>query len=268
MFAMRGGPRYTEDEARRAIVASLCWAEALRRLGVRPSGGHHKTLKKWALRWRISTDHFDANAARGRAGSTRRRPIETLLVAHSTYARGHLKARLYNEGLKRRACELCGQGETWQGRRMSLILDHVNGVGDDNRIENLRIVCPNCAATLETHCGRNILLVERECARCEQRFLPRYQGQRYCSRDCWHASEKQYLRVPRPERRKVERPAYERLIAELEATSYLAVGRKYGVSDNAVRKWVRWYEGERARSAPGGDDRPATLGGPCTSTTS
>ena len=42
--------------------------------------------------------------------------------------------------------------------------------------------------------------------------------------------------------RKVERPPYEKLLEEIETTSYLAIGRKYGVSDNAVRKWVRFYE--------------------------
>ena len=51
---------------------------------------------------------------------------------------------------------------------MSLILDHINGVADDNRLENLQIVCPNCAATLDTHCGRaNRLPVgDRACLRC------------------------------------------------------------------------------------------------------
>ena len=49
-----------------------------------------------------------------------------------------------------RRCELCGQTESWRGRTMALILDHVNGVPTDNRLENLRIVCPNCAATLDT----------------------------------------------------------------------------------------------------------------------
>ena len=62
---------------------------------------------------------------------------------------------MYEAGLKPRACELCGQGEEWRGGRMSLILDHVNGVHDDNRIANLRIVCPNCAATWPTHCAKN-----------------------------------------------------------------------------------------------------------------
>jgi transposase-like protein len=52
---------------------------------------------------------------------------------------------------------------------------------------------------------------------------------------------------PVPNIRKVERPSYERLLAEIDATSYLAVGRKYGVSDNAVRKWVRFYERQMER---------------------
>lgn len=55
--------------------------------------------------------------------------------------------------------------------------------------------------------------------------------------------------VPRPDSRKVERPPYEQLLEEIEATSYLAVGRKHGVSDNAVRKWVRFYERQLEREA-------------------
>jgi hypothetical protein len=74
---------------------------------------------------------------------------------HPTYARKELKDRLYKTGLKKRECELCEQDETWRGKRMSLILDHINGVNDDHRLENLRIVCPNCNATLDTFSGKN-----------------------------------------------------------------------------------------------------------------
>jgi transposase-like protein len=55
--------------------------------------------------------------------------------------------------------------------------------------------------------------------------------------------------MPRPEIRKVERPSHEQLLADVASMSYRAIGRKYGVSDNAIRKWIRWYEEERERNA-------------------
>jgi hypothetical protein len=128
---------------------------------------------------------------------------------------------------------------------MSLVLDHVNGVRDDHRLENLRMLCPNCNATLDTHCGRNKPreLPPRVCPRCRGEFVPNVDGQRYCSRACGAGGDR--IGGPRPDLRRVVRPPYEQLVAELAASSYLAVGRKYGVSDNAIRKWVRAYERER-----------------------
>lgn len=192
--------------------------------------------------WAIPVDHFDPDAAR-RAGLRRApTPLAEVLVECSTYQRGLLKERLFAEGLKQRRCELCGQGELWQGRRMSLILDHVNGVHDDNRLENLRIVCPNCNATLDTHCGRNgrVPRDERACPGCGTRFLPRAARQRYCSRACGQRAPGR--REPQLAQRRVPRPPYEQLLREIEALGYRGVGRKYGVSDNAIRKWRRSYE--------------------------
>jgi hypothetical protein len=175
-------------------------------------------------------------------------PLENILIADSTYMRGSLKRRLFASGLKQPICELCGQGEDWHGRRMSLVLDHINGVANDHRLENLQIVCPNCAATLDTHCGRNIPR-ERLCPGCGRAFAPRKMQHRYCSQHCWGKVARQlYQGRPHPDARKVPRPSYEQLMADVKSMSMLAVGRKYGVSDNAVRKWIRWYEYERAQS--------------------
>ena len=245
-----GGPRYTEEEARAAIAASGSYTEALRRLGMRAAGGNHRTIRRYAEEvWRIPVEHFDPDAARRAALRRAPIPLRDVLVEGSTYQRSLLKERLFLEGLKERRCELCGQGELWHGRRMSLILDHVNGVHDDNRLQNLRIVCANCNATLETHCGRNTRLPpgERACLRCGTSFAPRNERHRYCSRACGQRAPG--VGAPRVARRRVERPPYEQLLAEIAALGYLGVGRKYGVSDNAIRKWRRAYEAA-ANSTP------------------
>jgi len=124
---------------------------------------------------------------------------------------------------------------------MALILDHINGIPDDNRLENLRIVCPNCAATFDTHCGRKNKMEERRCVRCGGTFLARSVKQDFCSRQCGTRHDRG-RRDPHPQTRKVERPSYEQLMADVKSMSFVAIGRKYGVTDNAVRKWIRWYE--------------------------
>ncbi|HWF75035.1 MAG TPA: hypothetical protein VG186_16920 [Solirubrobacteraceae bacterium] len=250
-------PRYTEAQVRDAVEHSPSLAEALRRLGLRAAGGNHRTLKKLIAQYGISTDHFDPNWALRYERRSMAIPLDEILVEHSSYNRGHLKRRLYEAGVKRRQCELCGQGETWRGQSMAMILDHINGVADDNRLENLRIVCPNCAATFETHCGRKNRqdVAPRACAHCGRDFLPNYARQRYCSQACGVHSKGP--RKPKPETRKVPRPPYEQLIAEVRSTSYVAVGRKYGVSDTAIRKWIRWYQYQREMDAWRGSEDDA-----------
>jgi hypothetical protein len=245
----RKGPkrrRYTEQEARTAIAASRSWAEALRRLAFCHTGGNGAVLKRRAAQWGISTAHFDPHAASIEALRRDPTPLSEVLIIGSTYSRASLKRRLFEAGLKQRRCELCGQGELWRGKRVGLILDHANGIRDDNRLENLRVVCPNCAATLPTHCGRkNFAPPEpRDCARCGTAFIPKSSRQKYCSRYCGTRWDR--TGVKRPGARKVERPPHAQLLREVEEHGYLGVGRRYGVSDNAVRKWLREYEREKA----------------------
>ena len=240
-------PRYTEQEAREAIAASGSFAEALRRMGMCSSGNGYLILAKWAAIWRIPTDHFDSRG-RGLANlalrNTGGKPLSELLVEGRYTKSATLKERLYEAGLKERRCEMCGQGEDWRGGHMSLILDHVNGERLDNRIENLRIVCPNCNATLDTHCGRNARLnVWRDCEQCGEPYRPKRTEQRFCSNSC--ARKSRGATGPRPEARRVERPPLEQLLAEVKELGWSGTGRKYGVSDNAIRKWVRAYEAER-----------------------
>jgi DNA-binding transcriptional ArsR family regulator len=81
-------------------------------------------------------------------------PVEELFVAGRRRSRNHLKWRLLRAGLKENRCEDCGLTE-WRGKSLSMALHHVNGDGHDNRLENLRFLCPNCHAQTPNYGGRN-----------------------------------------------------------------------------------------------------------------
>lgn len=81
-------------------------------------------------------------------------PIEQILVAGRRRSRSHVKTRLLLAGLKEPQCEDCGLGE-WRGGSLPLELHHVNGDGHDNRLENLRLLCPNCHSQTENWGGRS-----------------------------------------------------------------------------------------------------------------
>src|SRR4051812_7180893 len=217
-------PRYAEAELRAVVCTASSMTEVLRHFGLRPAGGNHRLLRRWLIAWDISIDHFTGTPPPRRR---ERIPLDEVLVENSPYSRHTLKQRLYEAGLKDRVCELCGQNELWNGRHMSLILDHLNGVADDNRLENLRIVCPNCNATLETHCGKANLRTVRDqsCERCGAAFRPKSARQRFCSRACgtrWERGGR-----PRPGARRVNRPPYAQLVREAKQLGWSAVGRRY-----------------------------------------
>jgi hypothetical protein len=80
-------------------------------------------------------------------------PLEQLLVADTYRCRHNLKSRLIRAGLKQNRCEECGLAE-WRGRELSIALHHVNGDGRDNRLANLKLLCPNCHSQTENFAGR------------------------------------------------------------------------------------------------------------------
>lgn len=235
---------YSEENLRKVVSDNKCYSDVLRELGVTPGGGgSRKTLKKYIEKYDIDTSHFDPYYKnRGRLREQKERDLEDILVENSEYTNTtKLKKKLYREGLKEPECEMCGQGREWKGRQMSLILDHINGVNDDHRLENLRIVCPNCNATLDTHAGRNISRDLNECVYCGEKTS----NEKYCSREC---SGKDERGSQRKDQRKVERPSFSQLQEDIEKLGYLGTGRKYGVSDNAIRKWEKNYKGESTKT--------------------
>lgn len=139
-----------------AINNSSCQADVLRYLGLRAAGGNNQSLKKWAKTHSLQLPELDQQVAMTKAKAFQRTfSDDEVFVVNSSYAnRTHLKTRLRKIWLDW-LCADCGVGETWNGKQLVLQLDHINGVYNDHRIENLRLLCPNCHSQTSTFCGKN-----------------------------------------------------------------------------------------------------------------
>ena len=137
------------------IKESKSYSDALRALGLSPKGGSSsKLLKKRISELNISTEHFDIN--KGIAPDSRKYKLEDILVKNSTYQNiASLKRRLIRSEKLEYKCAICGNTGEWQGQTLVLQLDHINGVNNDHRLENLRFLCPNCHSLTDTYAGRN-----------------------------------------------------------------------------------------------------------------
>lgn len=225
--------------------------EILDLIGLRRVGGNYKVVKSYINKYGIDTSHFVTLEEMGRIlnFNSKKASLSDVLIENSDYNRGHLKKRLYKEGILAPICSLCGQDENWKGVKISLILDHINGVHNDNRIENLRIVCPNCNAGLDTFAGKNNDRKKIEIIRPKKivnspNDVSKKKKVKIRVDMCICGGEKNInsklcMSCHRLNRRVVERPPIDELIFDIESMGYSATGRKYGVSDNAIRKWIK-----------------------------
>jgi len=154
---------YNIEDIKNAVKKSYSFADVFRILNKSKSGDSYKVLKNIIRKNNLNISHFEPYRNNINYLKSRIKPISFWLKENTNIHSSNLKNKLYKEGLKERICELCGQDENWKGNKISLILDHINGINNDNRIENLRIVCPNCNAGLKTHCrGHKYLKKNKE----------------------------------------------------------------------------------------------------------
>ena len=217
----------TDEEFKNIVKNSLSYSDCLRTLGLTTKGGSSTdVLKRRINELKCSIEHF-----KGKSKSSTKYELKDILIENSQYtAISKLKDRLVREGLLKYKCNKCGISE-WQNEPISLQLDHINGINNDNRIENLRLLCPNCHSQTETYAGKNKKKSAKNyCAECGTEISSNATLCKNCSN-----------KVKALKQRKVERPDKEILIKQLKQSNMTKVGEYYGVSDNAVRKWLKFY---------------------------
>lgn len=148
---------WTDKQLVEAVAKTTSRRQVLIELGLAAKGGNYAIVKAHIKRLGLDTSHFMGMGWNkgGKCYWARSLPIEELLVADSTFQSHKLKNRLFQLGVKKAACELCGWAGISPDGRIPVELDHINGDHMDNRLENLRILCPNCHSLQPTHRGRN-----------------------------------------------------------------------------------------------------------------
>ena len=156
--ARRLRTRWSDGDLRAAVAGSHGVASTIRALGLVPAGGNYDHVQRRIAELGLDTSHFRGQAWNKGLKLTLppARPLEEMLVENRWTTTHNLKQRLIRAGLKKEACELCG----WAERRpfdgaIPVELDHANGDKTDNRLANLRILCPNCHSLQRTHRGLN-----------------------------------------------------------------------------------------------------------------
>lgn len=271
------------------IKNSFTYTEVLIKMGFTTTNGRiSDILKERILKENISVEHFNS----GINSSYNNKKNEELFIKNGSKNRISLKKRILNQKLKENICEICKQPPFWNGKPMVLILDHINGISNDNRLENLRLVCPNCNSQLETTNGKNVnkktkkeriikakkitlfdflvkdkyifhinkipliktisilnkpiiekqqIILNKHMTEKQQIILNKKEKNNLCN--CGNikiASSKLCRECYSISRQTKERPSIEELKKELiEIGSYVKIGKKYGVSDNTIRKWLK-----------------------------
>lgn len=220
--------KYTKEQFINAWNTSATLSEVASKIGCNRSGGGYHTIKSAATELALSYDHMTGKA---NSGPKFRRTIEEKLVNGILLGTNGLKLDLIKNNLLENKCQECGLPPLWNNRKLVLQLDHINGVRTDNRLENLRLLCPNCHTQTITYGGKNRKQkyngpaenAENNVCSCGK-VISRVS---ITCQKCWVRKSK------------IDWPPIKYLLDRVALTNYTVVGQELGVTGNAVKKHIR-----------------------------
>lgn len=207
---------------KKMVQESFSRSSFFRKFNMLPRGAKFKTFNKIVKEHKIDISHFKlgGHVTRDNCAFTKQDVLDKMLT--DNYPNKNIKKYIIKFNIIPYQCSKCNLIDKWLGSTLILQLDHINGDCKDNRIENLRFLCPNCHSQTETFAGKNRPAVEpKTCASCNS-IINRESA--HCIK-CFSSS-----------REKIKWPPNQELLKLVWSKPLIKLGQDLGVSDNAIRK--------------------------------
>jgi hypothetical protein len=254
---------YTEQDLRDAVIKSFSISAVLRKLNIPITGGASRKIILHCTSLGIDTSHFRGVGNKGETAfdnpKLRRKSTAQIFTEHSNASSAYVRSLVIKLNLFPYVCSICNMEPVWQGSRLQLQLDHINGIRTDQRLENLRWMCPNCHSQTDTFCGKN----KKKSNKSDADFIDALQTSstlRQALMKLGLDNSRNYERakkiiaaynislLPKPNRSpvlnydrptKIDWPEDKQLYDNVMSHGYTIVAKDLGVSSNAVKKRLK-----------------------------
>ncbi len=214
------------EKIKEIVPQSINFTEVLESLGIPRQGNNSTTLRNILDRNNIDYSHFTGRART--YNNPKATNIQDYLDNKIKIASDKLKKKLIKEGLKENKCEICGLTE-WREKPIICQLHHIDGNHNNNSLDNLQILCPNCHSQTDNYCGQaNKNNKKNYCKDCGKEISRKAT---YCTM-CSRKYNTQISKIP----------PKEQLIQDFKDTPvFTRIGEKYEVTDCTIQKWFKKY---------------------------